>query len=119
LVEKGEELHPILAIALGDAEEVVVRVPVAEGSPADGARLGSLRLETETGFYLLAIRRGGRYVYRPGHDVVLHADDELIATGPDEGHALLAELCGYVLFEDEETGEEELVPAAAAVSRPE
>src|SRR3954452_19933802 len=48
LVEEGEELHPILALALGDAEEVVVRVPVAEGSPADGRSLKELQLETET-----------------------------------------------------------------------
>jgi hypothetical protein len=42
------------------------------------------------------------------------AGDELIATGPDEGHPLLAELCGYTLIEDDETGEEELVPAGSA-----
>ncbi len=113
LVEKGEELHPILAIALGDAEEVVVRVPVAAGSPADGSSLLDLCMETETGFYLLAIRRGGRYLYRPREGVVLRAGDELIATGPDEGHALLAELCGYVLIEDEDTGEDELVPVGS------
>jgi len=113
LVEEGEELHPVLALALGDADEVVVRVPVAAGSPADGRSLADLRLETETGFYLLAIRRGGRYVYRPRANVVLQAGDELIATGPDEGHRLLAELGGFVLIEDEETGEEELVPAGA------
>jgi uncharacterized protein with PhoU and TrkA domain len=114
LVEEGEELHPILAIALGEADEVVVRVPVAAGSPADGKSLKDLQLETETGFYLLAIRRGGRYVYRPRKGVVLQAGDELIATGPDEGHRLLAELGGYRLIEDEETGEDELVPAAHA-----
>src|SRR5206468_1615107 len=73
LVEEQEELHPILAIALGDAEEVVVRVPVAPGSAAEGASLGSLRLETETGFYLLAIRRDRQYVYRPRREVVLMA----------------------------------------------
>jgi uncharacterized protein with PhoU and TrkA domain len=113
LIEEGEELHPILAIALGDADEVVVRVPVAAGSAADGRSLLELCMETETGFYLLAIRRGGRYLYRPRKNVVLQAGDELIATGPDEGHALLAELCGYLLIEDEDTGQEELVPAAA------
>jgi len=112
LIEQGEELHPILALALGDAEEVVVRVPVAAGSAADGHSLKDLCLETETGFFVLAIRRGGRYVYRPQPTVVLAPDDELIATGPDEGHALLAELCGYLLIEDEDTGQEELVPAA-------
>jgi len=113
LVEKGEELHPILAIALGDAEEVVVRVPVAAGAPADGRSLLELCMETETGFYLLAIRRGGRYLYRPRAGVVLEAGDELIATGPDEGHGLLAELCGYVLVENDDTGENELIPAAS------
>jgi len=113
LVEEQEELHPILALALGDAEEVVVRVPVAPGSTADGASLRQLRLETETGFYLLAIRRGGRYLYRPRPSVTLQAGDDLIATGPDEGHALLAQLCGYVLIEDDETGEEELLPAGS------
>lgn len=109
LVEQGEELHPILAMALGEADEVVVRVPVGRGSAADGASLAQLRLETETGFYLMAIRRGGRYFYRPRKAVVLAAGDELIATGPDEGHALLAQLCGYRLIEDDDTGTHELV----------
>ncbi len=113
LIEVGEELHPILAIALGHADEVVVRVPVGDGAPADGRSLQSLCMETETGFYLLAIRRGGRYLYRPRASVVLRAGDDLIATGPDEGHALLAELCGYVLIEDEDTGEDQLVPAGS------
>jgi uncharacterized protein with PhoU and TrkA domain len=113
LVEEGEELHPILAIALGHADEVVVRVPVAAGAPADGASLHALCMETETGFYLLAIRRGGRYLYRPRAGVTLQAGDDLIATGPDEGHALLAELCGYVLIENEDTGEDQLVPAGS------
>ncbi|MEA2704009.1 MAG: hypothetical protein QOJ69_662 [Actinomycetota bacterium] len=114
LIEEGEELHPILAVALGEADEIVVRVPVAAGSPADGASLAALRMETETGFYLLAIRRGGRYVYRPRATTTLCAGDELIATGPDEGHARLATLCGYVLVEDEDSGVEELVPVGAA-----
>jgi uncharacterized protein with PhoU and TrkA domain len=113
LVEEGEELHPVLALGLGDADEVVVRVPVAPGSPADGRSLADLRLETETGFYLLAIRRGGRYLYRPRSNAVLQGGDELIATGPDEGHRLLAAVGGYVLIEDDETGEEELVPSGA------
>ncbi len=114
LVQENEELHPILALALGGADEVVVRVPVAPGSPADGRTLASLSLETETGFYLLAIRRGGRYLYRPRRSVVLQAGDELLATGPDEGHHLLTEMCGYTLIEDDETGADELVPSGGA-----
>jgi len=111
LVEQGEEIHPILASAFGDSDEVIVRVPVAPGAPLDGKTLAEANLELETGFYLLAVRRGGRYLYRPRGRVRLEAGDALIASGPDEGHGRLAELCGFRLVDDEETGECELVPA--------
>ena len=119
LIEKGEEVHPILSLALGETDEVVVRVPVRGGSSADGTSLRQLRLDIEPGFHVLAVRRGGRYLYRPKGYAVLRSDDELIAAGPSEGHPLLAELCGWHLVEDEETGETELVPIeeAAAAGR--
>ena len=44
----------------------------------------------------------------------LAADDELIATGPDEGRDRLAELAGYRVLEDDDTGEIELVPTPDA-----
>ena len=109
LIEQREELHPILRIALGESDEVVVRVPVAAGSMADGARLADLQLGVDPGFHILAIRRGGRYLYRPRGQVQLEPDDELIASGPDEGHPILAERCGWRLIEDEDTNEERLV----------
>ncbi|MDP8987423.1 MAG: hypothetical protein M3N11_03655, partial [Actinomycetota bacterium] len=110
LIEKQEEVHPILSIALGDADEVVVRVPVGAGSPVDGRSLADLHLDIDPGFHVMAIRRGGRYVYRPRGTVVLRADDELIASGPGEGERTLAEMCGWVLVDDDETGEDVLVP---------
>ena len=113
LVEEGEEMHPVLAMALGESDEVIARVPVAPGSQLDGVTLREALIEVETGFYLLAIRRAGRYIYRPRGVVRLEAGDELIASGPDEGQALLAERCGYQLVEDDDTGEIELVPAGA------
>ena len=95
LVEENEEMHPVLAIAFGDTDEVIVRVPVSPGSFLDGRTLAAANLELETGFYLLAIRRAGRYLYRPRGPVELEAGDELIASGPDEGRSRLAELGGY------------------------
>jgi uncharacterized protein with PhoU and TrkA domain len=114
LVEKREEMHPILAIALGESDEVVVRVPVGEGSPADGARLAELQLDVDPGFHVLAVRRGGRYLYRPRGHVELRAGDELIASGPDEGHPLLAIRLGWRLEEDEDTGAERLEPLTSS-----
>ena len=110
LIEEKEELHPILSIALGDSDEVVVRVPVAEGSEAAGSSLSELQLDIEPGFHVLAVLRGGRYLYRPRGHVRLQPDDELIASGPDEGHPILAQRCGWHLTEDEDTGEHTLAP---------
>ena len=109
LIEEGEELHPILGIALGEADEVAVRFPVAGGSTVDGSTLKDLQLNIVPGFTVLAIRRGGGYVYRPRGAVRLAAGDELIASGPEEGQVLLAAMCGWELVEDE-GGEDELVP---------
>ena len=106
-------MHPILRVALGESDEVITRMPVAPGAALDGVTLAEARLEVETGFYLLAIRRAGRYVYRPRGQVRLQAGDELIASGPDEGQPVLAERCGYRLLEDDATGEIELVPASS------
>jgi uncharacterized protein with PhoU and TrkA domain len=112
LIEKHEEVHPIIKIALGESDEVVVRVPVAPGSPADGATLHGLQLDVDPGFHVLAVRRGGRYIYSPRGHVELRAGDEIIASGPDEGHPLLAARLGWRLEEDEDTGQERLEPLA-------
>jgi uncharacterized protein with PhoU and TrkA domain len=110
LVEENEEMHPVLAIALGDSDEVIARMPVSAGSALDGRTLAGAELELETGYYLLAIRRAGRYVYRPRSPVRLEAGDELIAIGPDEGRERLAELGGFRVLEDDATGEIALLP---------
>jgi uncharacterized protein with PhoU and TrkA domain len=109
LVEQGEEMHPVLGLALGDSDEVIAWVPVAAGSELEGRTLREAKLELETGTYLLAIRRAGRYLYRPRGHVRLEAGDELVAIGPDEGRDRLAELAGFRVVEDDSTGEIELV----------
>jgi uncharacterized protein with PhoU and TrkA domain len=112
LIERQEEVHPILSIALGDADELVVRMPVCEDSRVAGATLAELHLDIDPGFHVLAVRRGGRYAYRPRGTYRVRPNDELIATGPSEGEATLAELCGWRLHEDEE-GEDRLQALAA------
>jgi uncharacterized protein with PhoU and TrkA domain len=111
LLSDDREYHPIVGIALGDSDEVAVRMPVREGSTVDGSTLVELQLDIEPGFHVLAVRRGGRYLYQPRGTLRLVADDELIATGPDEGRGRLAQLCGWLLTEgDDEQAEPELVP---------
>ena len=110
IIEHDEEVHPILGIALGDSDEVVVQFPVGAGSPADGATLAELELNIEPGYTVLAIRRGERYIYRPGGRTGLAANDEIIASGPDEGQRQLAARFGWRLELGEELGEDQLTP---------
>lgn len=115
LITDDRTFHPIVNIALGEADVVVARVPVAPGSTAEGRSLADLQLDIEPGFGVLAIRRDNRYLYRPRGFVTLDAGDELIATGPQEGRSRLAELCGWSVIDDEDepTGVVELVPLGA------
>lgn len=94
IVEEDEDIHPVFALSLDESDETVMRVGVAAGSRADGSSLSQLRVEMETGVYLLALRRGGRWMYRPRSSTRLLAGDELIGVGPPEGLPLLMELCG-------------------------
>jgi uncharacterized protein with PhoU and TrkA domain len=112
LVEAEEEMHPVLDVALGDTDDVVVQYPIAAGSALDGAVMSGTQLGEDTGFHLLAIRRGGRYLYRPRGRVTLEAGDEVLANGPRDGREALAEQCGFRLVEDDDTGAVELVPAS-------
>lgn len=116
LITDGAEFHPIVNIALGDADVVATRVPVAPGSGVAGRSLGELQLDIEPGFWILAIRRDNRYLYQPRAWVHLAAGDDLIATGPHEGRDRLAELCGWRVVEDDDdpTGRIELKPLSAA-----
>ena len=91
LVE-GYEVHPVLALALGETEEVAVRATVGEGSSADNATVRDL--ESGTGMDVLAIRRHQRYQYRPLGETVLQAADEVIASGPSSGRSVLLARCG-------------------------
>jgi uncharacterized protein with PhoU and TrkA domain len=87
-----------------------VRYPIAPGAELDGETMTGTALGDDTGFHLLAMRRAGRWVYRPRGRVVLKAGDEILATGPWEGRQELARQCGYHLREDDDTGVIELVP---------
>jgi uncharacterized protein with PhoU and TrkA domain len=93
-VEHGEPLHPVVQLALEETEEISVETVVQPGSLAEGRSLKDLRLETETGMFVLAIQRGARWVYRPRGTSMLRAGDRLISIGPEEGEEELIALCG-------------------------
>lgn len=85
LLDANVELRPFLGKVLDEADDRVGTLKVPEGSRAAGATLGGLRLESQTGVRVLAIRRGNRWVYAPDADAAVHAGDTLLVRGQLEG----------------------------------
>ena len=78
-------------MAIEESGERVAVLEVPEGSPLAGKALSEARIPEETGMWVIAIRRKGRF-FRPRGSTVLRPGDVLIAVGYAEGEKDLAEL---------------------------
>ncbi|MFI5384361.1 MAG: potassium channel family protein, partial [Methanosarcina thermophila] len=87
------ELHPIITLAVRNSEEVITRLQVEKCSPIVGKTFYELKLETETGLHVMAIKRDDRWVYAPKGNTVIQAGDMLIARGSRIGEGALIEMC--------------------------
>ncbi|MBN2065963.1 MAG: PhoU family transcriptional regulator [Candidatus Thermoplasmatota archaeon] len=86
------ELHPILKMSIRESDIVFSRVKVEPLSVLCGKSLGKLKLASETGMTIIAIRRQNRWFYGPAKYSKIHAGDILFAKGPEDGEKHLIEL---------------------------
>ncbi|MDK2372343.1 MAG: TrkA C-terminal domain-containing protein [Candidatus Korarchaeota archaeon] len=100
IVERGVPAHPVLEIVVEESEDTVVRVALREDSEAVGWRIEDLDLEEKTGMWILAIKRGVRWIYAPKDEEILREGDILILTGPKEGVEDAIKVLGGELLED-------------------
>jgi len=91
VVLRGLEPHPVLKLAIEEAEETVTLVHVSKKSVLVGKSLREAQIQEETGMWVLAVRRGDRWM-RPRPDTVIEAGDVLIASGYAEGEEDLRKL---------------------------
>jgi uncharacterized protein with PhoU and TrkA domain len=102
-VLRGIGTHPVVAAAVEESDEVIVRESVAADSDLAGTTLGAAAVKTETGMRVIAIRHAGResqrtgreggdWVISPTADTEIEAGDVLIAKGTRTGASRLAEL---------------------------
>jgi len=78
------EPHPVLKLAVEEAEETVTSAQVSEKSVLNGRTIKEARIADETGMWILAIKRGKRWI-RPKPTTRIEAGDILIASGYAEG----------------------------------
>ena len=84
VVLRGIEPHPVLKIAIREAEETVTQALVANNSPLINKTLKEARVHEETGMWILAIKRNNRSL-RPKPFTRIYSGDVLIASGYSEG----------------------------------
>ena len=85
-----EKVGPILPKILTQAEEQIFRVNISTESSACHQKIGGLRIESETGMRLIAIRRGDCWIYNPRAETILEANDRLIVRGTEEGFGVMS-----------------------------
>jgi uncharacterized protein with PhoU and TrkA domain len=112
-VLRGLGSHLVIAEAVRESDEVIVRRTVERGSELDGATLGERMVKTETGMRVIAVRRTGRedvtdesvtdetvtragddWVVSPGPETELRAGNVLLAKGPRTAAERLGALAG-------------------------
>ncbi|WP_049998420.1 potassium channel family protein [Halococcus sediminicola] len=112
-VLRGIGSHPVIAEAVGESDEILVRLTVAHDSDLDGATLGGKMVKTETGMRVIAVRRTGRedvtdesvtketvtrardeWEVSPGPETELRVGNVLLAKGPRTAAERLDALAG-------------------------
>jgi len=92
VVLKGIETQPILSFVVEEAEETVVRARISEDSVMAGRSIADLDLEDRIGMRIIAVRRGGQWIYDPPDSLKLMPDDILIARGYSEGREMFLKI---------------------------
>jgi uncharacterized protein with PhoU and TrkA domain len=77
---------PTISRILNRADEKIFRVRISSNSEACEKKIGDLKIESETGVRIIAIRRDDFWIYNPQSDVILQSKDWLIVRGSDEGY---------------------------------
>ncbi len=96
-VLRGIATHPVVAEAVQESDEVIVRREVGAGAQLEDTTLGELTVKTDTGMRIIAVRRTDPeadelWVLSPGPETRLAAGDIVLAKGPREGVDRLARL---------------------------
>jgi len=85
VVLRGLGKHPVLAMSIKESETTISLARVAADSVLKGRTLTELRLSSQCGMFVIAIKREKEYIFGKVKNTMIEAGDILIAKGPEEG----------------------------------
>jgi len=85
VVLRGLGEHPVIAMSIKESETTITVAKIAENSVLNNKTFGEIRLSTQCGMFVIAIKRDREYIFGPGKNTRMEAGDILIAKGPEEG----------------------------------
>ncbi|MDY6985907.1 MAG: TrkA C-terminal domain-containing protein [Candidatus Thermoplasmatota archaeon] len=88
------ELHPVLKLSIESSDEIFLRETLSDVSSLCDKTLGELRLASEFGAWVIAVKRGNRWYYNPGKYTHLKAGDILYMTTTKENGERILNMIG-------------------------
>ena len=85
VVLRDIEPHPVLRQSIQESDAGIYRLEVKDNSILAGKRLSDLRMATETGMWVFAIKRNVRWLYGPDEKDRIEKGDILFVRGPEAG----------------------------------
>jgi len=92
VVLRDIEPHPIVKMSFRESDVIISKTEVKRNSSLTDCKLGAIRLASETGMWVIAIRRGSKWLFGPDENTQIKENDILIARGPEEGEKELLKL---------------------------
>ncbi|MDI6885090.1 MAG: TrkA C-terminal domain-containing protein [archaeon] len=89
-----------------DFEEATINVRIKPLSVLKNKSLKTLKLETETGMHVLAIKRGSEWIYSPDKNERLLENDLVITSGPTEAIPAFCKMATGMEYREREREEE-------------
>lgn len=77
--------HPVIWLSLRDSDVIITSAQVTEESSLANRTLGDAKLATQSGMWVIAVKRDRRYVYGPDEHTTIISGDVLFAKGPKDG----------------------------------
>ncbi len=88
------DVHPVFQMSVKDSERTITAAIISPTSLFCERTLNELDLPKEYGMWVIAIKRGKRWIYGPGGSVTVQPGDWVIAGGPPDTEDEFVEAAG-------------------------